>query len=90
MRSKTVNVEIIEYVEEDGPCYEFSDADRISVRVAGKDVVISGNREGLETLARIALTLAQKDVTTGSHVHLDEGFGPRVLEGSNPLIVVRD
>jgi len=89
MKSRQVNVEITEYTESDGIWYEFSDAGSISVRVTGKSVLISANREGLETLARIALTLAQENVTTGSHVHLEEGFGPRVVEGSNPLIVER-
>lgn len=33
---------------------------------------ISGNREGLISLARFLLTLAQPSVPSGYHIHLDE------------------
>jgi len=36
------------------------------------ELVISANREGLISLARHFLTLAQNDVPLGTHIHLDE------------------
>ena len=48
-------------------------------------VVISANREGLVSLARILLALAEE--TPGSHVHLD-AFNS-LEEGSAELIIER-
>lgn len=38
----------------------------------GTELVIEGNAEGLETLARHLLTLAQPGVPSGSHLHLKD------------------
>jgi hypothetical protein len=48
-------------------------------------VVISANREGMVSLARILLALAEED--PGSHVHLD-AFSS-LEEGSSELIIER-
>ena len=48
-------------------------------------VVISANREGLVSLARILLALAQE--APGSHVHLD--CGNALEEGSAELVIER-
>lgn len=51
------------------------------------EVVISGNPEGLATLAAHLMTLAQDGVPYGSHLHYDDlnGLG----EGSATLIIER-
>ena len=48
---------------------------------------LKANREGLITLARLLLTLAQDDVPLGSHVHLD--FEAGLEEGSAPITLER-
>ena len=51
------------------------------------ETVIRANRNGLITLAKILLTLAQENVPAGSHVHLDED---NFLEDdSSELVCVR-
>ena len=51
---------------------EFSwlDGSKITVRAESGAVVVSANREGLLSLARIMKTLAEGE--PGSHIHLDE------------------
>ena len=45
-------------------------------------IVVRGNVAGLRSLARHLLTLAQEDVPSGSHVHLDDigGLEPGSIE----------
>ena len=51
------------------------------------ETVIKANREGLISLAKILLTLAQENVPSGAHVHMDAfNF---LEEGSQELILVR-
>lgn len=41
----------------------------------GQNIVIKANREGLITLACFFLTLAQSEVPSGTHIHLDSYNG---------------
>jgi len=51
------------------------------------ETVIKANREGLISLAKILLTLAQENVPSGSHIHLDEySF---LESGSSEMIITR-
>ena len=51
------------------------------------ETVIRANRNGLITLAKALLTLAQENVPSGAHIHLDEfNF---LEEDSSELILVR-
>lgn len=61
---------------------------RLRVRQMGTDVVIEGNAEGLETLARHLLTLAQPDVPSGAHLHLEDSNGLEL--GSLALVLDRE
>ena len=54
----------------------------------GTEVVIEGNAEGLETLARHLLTLAQPGVPSGSHLHLEDSNG--LEDGSLALVLDRE
>lgn len=44
----------------------------IDVEVTGDQAIISANSEGLVSLARHLLLLAQPNVPAGHHIHLDE------------------
>ena len=62
---------------------------RLRVLLLGtEEVVIEGNAEGLETLARHLLTLAQPDVPSGMHLHLEDSFG--LMTGSLNLVLERE
>ena len=46
----------------------------LKVDKLGEEAFISGNREGLLTLARLLVKLALGDYPAGYHVHLNEDF----------------
>lgn len=64
---------------------EWADGYRISVNADNKGVTISANREGLLSLARQLLELA--DGTLGDHIHYDEYNS--LEDGSAELIIER-
>lgn len=68
---------------------EWEENSVISVKLYQEDnvVAIGGNREGLISLARHLLTLAQENVPSGFHVHLDDQNS--LEEGSCELILGR-
>ena len=63
----------------------WEDGFTIAVRAEKGRALISANREGLLSLARILLALAEE--TPGSHVHLDASNS--LEEGSAELIIER-
>ena len=60
----------------------------IRCNVENSLVTISANTEGLISLARHLLTLAQKDVPVSTHIHLDEYNS--LENGSTELVFVKD
>jgi hypothetical protein len=60
---------------------------RLSVTVDDGEVRIRANRDGLVSLAKHLLTLAQDGVPSGSHVHYDPGGS--LEDDSTPLVVER-
>lgn len=64
---------------------EWMDGFEIIVSSTNDEVVISANKEGLESLANILLELAKGNV--GDHIHLDEYNS--LTEGSTQLIIER-
>jgi len=64
---------------------EWKDGFAIAVRTDGRETVISANREGMLSLARIFAALAEG--RPGDHVHLDSGNS--LEDGSAELIVER-
>ena len=59
----------------------------IITEIQKNQIVISANEAGLTSLAKILLTLAQKEVPGGCHIHLDENT---CLEnGSQEFIIVK-
>lgn len=65
-------IEIPGYNPERGIILKWSHDFEIKVDTDGKQVHISGNSAGLESLANHLLNLAQDNVPAGTHIHLDE------------------
>lgn len=65
-------IEVPEYTLQRGIVTTWEDDFVISVRKDDGQIVIQANRDGLISLARLLLTLAQDRVPAGHHVHLDE------------------
>ncbi|MGW4517167.1 Imm32 family immunity protein [Streptomyces sp. NPDC004393] len=58
----------------------------IAVSVSGSEVSIKANREGLVSLARHLLTLAQDQVHGGAHIHLT---ADQEIDSDHDLILER-
>lgn len=67
-----VNIKVPEYSSVNGLRLEWEDNFEISSSVENNTVTITANQEGLISLAKHLLTLAQVEVPTGSHIHLDD------------------
>ena len=60
------------YSEELGLQSSWEPGFEIAVTVARNEAIISANKQGLISLAKQLLTLAQNEAPKGSHFHLDE------------------
>ena len=78
-------VDIIPYDAKTGILLSYEKNSAIEVKNTGDEVIISANNEGLLSLARLLLTLAQNEVPVGTHTHLDERN--LLEEGSIELII---
>ena len=67
-----VKIEIPEYSPDNGLRLEWEDNFKVSSSVENNIVTITANQEGLISLARHLLTLAQSEVPARSHIHLDD------------------
>lgn len=65
-------VEIIKYEAAKGIQFSWENNYTIEVKKEENEVMIMANKEGLLSLAKHLLTLAQEDVPLGSHIHLDQ------------------
>ena len=82
-----ITVEIPEYKPEVGFRFLWEDNFEISTHTETNAVLISANKEGLISMARHLLSLAQENIPSGYHIHLDEYNS--LNDGSIELIVVR-
>ena len=80
-------VEIIQYDANEGIQFKWENNFAIEVKKEDGEIIISANNEGLISLARHLLTLAQNEVPIGTHIHLDEYNS--LEEGSADLIIVK-
>ena len=80
-------VEIIQYDANKGIQFKWENNFAIEVKKEDGEIIISANNEGLISLARHLLTLAQNEVPIGTHIHLDEYNS--LEEGSADLIIVK-
>lgn len=67
--------------------FEWEDGYSLRCTVQNSEVVLEGNKEGLISLARHLLELAQDHVPEYTHFHLDQYND--LEEGSSELIIVR-
>ncbi len=65
-------IDIIEYNASKGIQFEWERGFEISTDLGDNEIIIKANSEGLISLAKQLLTLAQSGVPIGSHIHLDE------------------
>ena len=64
-------IEIIPYDTNKGIELFWEPDSKINVK-SDNEVLISANKQGLISLASHLLSLAQDEITTGTHIHLDE------------------
>lgn len=82
----SVHLDVPAYAPETGLRTVWEDGFEISAHVDGTRVHIRANPAGLISLARHLLLLAQENVFSGAHLHLDasnsleEGSGEIILE----------
>ncbi|WP_046213468.1 Imm32 family immunity protein [Paenibacillus wulumuqiensis] len=80
-----VQIKINEYQEEQGIRLEWEDNFEIACLIEGDTINIKANNEGLFSLAKHLLTLAQNKIPTGRHLHFDDINS--LEEGSATLII---
>ncbi|MBS1625264.1 MAG: hypothetical protein JST83_14655 [Bacteroidetes bacterium] len=78
-------IEVLPYSPESGIQLKWDAEFEIDVRRNPKEIVIIANQDGLRSLARHLLTLAQDNVPSGAHIHLDEANS---LESGSIAIVL--
>ena len=79
-----MDIKIPAYSSTSGVRLEWEDGSVLSVHQSGSVTTVSGNHDGILSLARHLLSVAQARAPIGSHFHLDDG---NTLEpGSTELI----
>jgi hypothetical protein len=87
MATKTVTFEIPLYIPGRGLDYHGMTSGAFEVALGSNEICINADKEGLLTLARFLINLAQDGVPAGKHVHFDPGV--ELTEGSVGLVVSR-
>ena len=83
-----VKIDVPDYSPSKGLRMEWEDGHSISATQDEGSTVLTANRAGLISLARLILTLANDHVPSGHHWHLDSSNA--LEEGSIELIIVKD
>jgi len=78
-------IEVPEYSKETGIKMNWEYGFTIDARMANNVVAIKANKEGLISLARHLLNLAQESIPSGYHFHLDESNS--LEDGSCEIVV---
>jgi len=83
-----VTIDLPDYHPNDGIRLKWESGFRVSVEVDSDGaVVLTANKEGLISIAHHFLTLANPDIPSGNHLHLDSSNG--LEDGSSELIIVK-
>lgn len=82
---QVISIEVPKYTTEKGIVHKWIDGFEIQTKVEDGLITIVANKEGLLSLANHLLNLAQNEVPSGSHIHLDEYNS--LEEGSRELII---
>jgi hypothetical protein len=81
-------IDVPEYLQSEGISLKWEVNFKISTRVDDKEIIaISANPQGLISLARHLLVLAQASVPIGCHIHLD--VSNSLEDGSRELVIER-
>jgi len=80
-----IQIKVNDYNMQDGLKLNWTDNYKIEVNNNHGEIIISANEEGLLSLANHFLTLAQANVPTGTHIHLDEYNS--LEEGSTEVVI---
>jgi hypothetical protein len=80
-----MTIEVPDYSPEHGIRTEWEYGFNISSHIDDGSAIIKANRAGLVSLARHLLVLAQPEVPSGAHIHLDESNS--LEDGSCELII---
>lgn len=80
-----IQIKVNDYNTQDGLKLNWTDNYKIEVNNNHGEIIISANEEGLLSLANHFLTLAQANVPTGTHIHLDEYNS--LEEGSAEVVI---
>jgi len=83
-----IQFDIPDYNEERGFVFSWEDNFNITVKVKNDSVHVIANKDGLLSLAKHLVTLAQDDFPSGYHIHLDDLNS--LEEGSNELIIIKE
>ena len=67
-----VTIEVPGYSRERGRRMEWDSDTEIKTRLEGGGMVLIANERGLVSLARLFLTLANSEIPSGNHWHLDD------------------
>lgn len=78
-------LEIIKYDASKGIQLSWENNFAIEVKLENNEILISANNEGLISLAKHLLSLAQNEVSVGTHIHFDEHNS--LEEGSMDLVI---
>lgn len=77
--------EFEDYDANSGILYETDSLMKVSIHSSGEECILSANKEGLMALAKSLVKLAQENVPSGSHFHLD--YPIFMEEDSKDLII---
>jgi hypothetical protein len=80
-----MNIDVPDYSPEHGFPIQWDEEFEIVARIESGTVLIQANQAGLVSLARLLLTLSQRNVPSGQHVHLDDSNS--LEDGSCELII---
>ncbi|WP_411973244.1 hypothetical protein ACLCDV_06880 [Sphingobacterium sp. Lzh-3] len=67
-----IEINLPDYADALGLQSSWEEGFEIATKIIADEIVITANRQGLISLAKQLLILAQDDVPIGAHVHLDE------------------
>jgi hypothetical protein len=80
-----IQLEVPDYSVENGMEIQWEPNFTILAHIENESVNIKANSDGLISLARILLTLAQSEIPSGYHIHLDSSNS--LEDGSCELVI---
>jgi hypothetical protein len=83
-----IKMQIPEYAPETGFKYVWESGFKIKVKIDDSIITIVANKEGLISLANHLLNLAQDNIPSGYHLHLDSDNS--LEENSSDLILQKE